>query len=67
VSVVCIDGAGAVTFEAFEPGGVPLGTATGSHADEDCRSGAVDDRFYGVCNAAGIESIVIRNARRPTG
>jgi hypothetical protein len=60
--VVWTDGGGETTFEAFGPGGVSLGSVTGSHADPDCCSGAVDDRFYGVYNAAGIESIVIRNA-----
>lgn len=50
--IVWTDGNNPITFEAFGPGGVSLGTVTGTHADGSVGSGAIDDRFYGVHNEA---------------
>jgi hypothetical protein len=60
VGLVWTDGVNNILFEAFGPGGVSLGTLTGTHADGDYFGGTGDDRFYGVYNAAGVERIEIR-------
>lgn len=58
---VWTDGAGSITFEAFDALGVSLGTVIGNHADGDFGGGTAEDRFYGVTNAGGISSITISN------
>lgn len=62
VGVVWTDGAGTTLFEAFGPGGVPLG-AIGpvAIADGTFFGTTAEDRFFGVINAAGVSSIRISN------
>jgi hypothetical protein len=62
VGIVWTDGAGTITFEAFDQNGVSLGTLTGDHADGSTSGTTVDDRFYGVTNAGGIWRIHISNS-----
>lgn len=60
--IVWTDGAGTTTFEAFGPGGVPLGTiGPVAIADGTFTGTTGEDRFFGVINAAGISSIRISN------
>lgn len=61
VGVVWTDGAGTVTFEAFDTAGNSLGTLSGSHPDGAITGTTSEDRFYGVSHASGIGSIRIRN------
>ncbi len=61
VGIVWTDGDGMITFEAFGPGGISLGTITGNHADASSFGGTAEDRFYGVFSSGGISSINIRN------
>lgn len=51
--------ANSIHFEAFGPGGVPLGQIDGGHADTSQSSETGEDRFYGVENLAGVERIRI--------
>jgi hypothetical protein len=62
VGIVWTDGAGMITFEAFGPGGVSLGTVTGNHANFTITGETDEDRFYGVFSSAGISFINIRNS-----
>lgn len=59
--VVWTDGAGTITFEAFDALGASLGKVTGNHADGDIAGTTGEDRFYGVFNQAGISRIRITN------
>lgn len=60
--VVWTDGAGTITFEAFDANNVSLGTLTGNHADASFSGTTAEDRFYGWENSAGISRIHIRNS-----
>jgi hypothetical protein len=62
VGIVWTDGAGTITFEAFDESGVSLGQLTGSHADGSFNGTIGDDRFYGATNSGGISRIFISNA-----
>lgn len=57
--IVWTDGAGEVTFRAFDTMGNLIGETTGFHADAGFGGGTAEDRFYGVTHAAGIGSIFI--------
>jgi len=59
--VVWTDGAGDVTFEAFDGSGVSLGILNGSHADGGFSGSTGEDRFYGWEHLGGIGSIKMRN------
>ena len=59
--IVWTDGAGTITFEAFGPGGVSLGTVTGSHAGAGYTGQTDEDRFYGVQDLGGIWKIKLSN------
>ena len=62
VGIVWTDGAGTTLFEAFGPGGVPLGSIGPSAIADGSISGTTaEDRFFGVTSAGGIESIRISN------
>ena len=62
VGIVWTDGAGTTLFEAFGPGGVPLGTiGPVAIADGSISGTTAEDRFFGVISAGGIESIRISN------
>src|SRR5215470_6551112 len=61
VGIVWTDGAGEITFEAFDENGNSLGTVTGNHADGSFFGTIADDRFYGATNAGGISAIHISN------
>jgi hypothetical protein len=61
VGVVWTDGAGTITFEAFDENGDSLGTRSGMHATSGFTGQTDEDRFYGVTHAAGISSIHISN------
>lgn len=60
--VVWTDGAGAITFEAWDQNNVSLGTLIGNHADGSFSGTTAEDRFYGWANAGGISKIKIKNA-----
>jgi hypothetical protein len=62
VGLVWTDGAGTITFEAFDQNGVSLGTVVGNHADGSFFGTIVDDRFYGATNSGGISKITISNS-----
>ena len=62
VGIVWTDGAGTVTFEAFDQNGVSLGTVQGVHADGSFFGTIGEDRFYGATNTGGISSIRITNS-----
>lgn len=62
VGIVWTDGSGGITFEAFDAGGISLGTVPGNHADGSFSGTTAEDRFYGVINAGGVSSIRILNA-----
>jgi hypothetical protein len=62
VGVVWTDGAGLISFEAFDAANVSLGIINGSHADGTFFGTTAEDRFYGASNAGGISSIKIWNA-----
>ena len=64
--IVWTDGAGQVTFEAFGPGNVPLGTI-GPISDANFPNGSfngetAEDRFFGIVAPGGISSIFISNS-----
>jgi IPTL-CTERM motif len=62
VGIVWTDGAGTTLFEAFGPGGVPLGQiGPVAIADGTFFGTTAEDRFFGVTNAAGISAIRISN------
>jgi hypothetical protein len=62
VGIVWTDGAGTTLFEAFGPGGVPLGSiGPVAIADGSFNGTTAEDRFFGVINAGGISSIRISN------
>jgi hypothetical protein len=60
--IVWTDGAGIITFEAFDGSGVSLGTLTGDHADGSFAGTTAEDRFYGWESLGGIGSIKIGNS-----
>lgn len=60
--IVWTDGAGTITFEAFDKDGVSLGILTGNHADGGFSGTTAEDRFYGWESLGGIGSINIRNS-----
>ncbi len=60
--LVWTDGAGTITFEAFDQNGNSLGTLTGNHADGSFFGTIADDRFYGATNSGGISKIFISNS-----
>lgn len=60
--IVWTDGAGMITFEAFNAGGESLGILTGTHAVSGVTGQTAEDRFYGWEYAGGIGSIKIKNA-----
>jgi hypothetical protein len=62
VGVVWTDGAGTITFEAFDENGVSLGQVVGNHADGSFLGTIVDDRFYGATHSGGISRIFISNS-----
>jgi len=62
VGIVWTDGAGTITFEAFDALGVSLGTALGTHADGGVTGTTAEDRFYGAIHAGGISKIFISNS-----
>jgi hypothetical protein len=59
--IVWTDGAGTITFEAFDANHQSLGTLTGNHADGSFNGTTADDRFYGLASTSGIGSIKIKN------
>jgi IPTL-CTERM motif len=62
VGIVWTDGAGTTLFEAFGPGGVPLGQiGPVAIADGTFSGTTAEDRFFGVTNPGGISSIRISN------
>jgi hypothetical protein len=62
VGIVWTDGAGTTLFEAFGPGGVPLGQiGPVAIADGSISGTTAEDRFFGVTNPGGFESIRISN------
>ena len=61
--IVWTDGAGTTLFEAFGPGGVPLGQiGPVAIADGPNTGETAEDRFFGVTNAGGISAIRISNS-----
>ena len=60
--IVWTDGAGTTLFEAFGPGGVPLGSiGPVAIADGTFSGTTAEDRFFGVSSAGGISAIRISN------
>ena len=59
--LVWTDGAGTISFEAFNQSGVSLGIVSGTHADGSVTGQTGEDRFYGASNAGGISSFRIWN------
>jgi hypothetical protein len=60
--IVWTDGAGTITFEAFDENGASLGVLTGTHANGSFNGETDEDRFYGAVNAGGISALFISNA-----
>lgn len=60
--IVWTDGAGTITFQAFDKDGVLIGTLTGNHADGSVNGETAEDRFYGVTDSDGISKIFISNS-----
>jgi len=60
--IVWTDGAGTITFEAFDENGVSLGVLNGNHANGSFNGETDEDRFYGAVNAGGISAIFISNS-----
>jgi uncharacterized repeat protein (TIGR01451 family) len=60
--IVWTDGAGTITFEAFDALGVSLGVVTGNHADGSTDGTTGEDRFYGISHPGGISAIFIHNS-----
>ena len=61
VGIVWTDGAGTITFEAFDENGISLGTRTGTDADGGFNGTIGEDRFFGVTTSGGFSSIHISN------
>ena len=62
VGIVWTDGAGTTLFEAFGPGGVPLGQIGPVAIADGSVSGTTgEDNFFGVANPGGISAIRISN------
>lgn len=61
VGIVWTDGAGTISFEAFDALNLSLGILTGTHADASFSGGTAEDRFYGATNSGGISRIHISN------
>jgi hypothetical protein len=62
VGIVWTDGAGTTLFEAFGPGGVPLGQiGPVAIADGSISGTTAEDNFFGVTNPGGISAIRISN------
>lgn len=62
VGVVWTDGAGTITFEAFDASGVSLGKVQETSApDNDAMGKTGEDRFFGVIFKKGISAIKISN------
>lgn len=61
VGIVWTDGAGTISFEAFDALNNSLGILTGNHADGNFSGGTAEDRFYGATNSGGISRIHISN------
>lgn len=63
VGIVWTDGAGSTLFEAWGPGGVLLGTVGPiSIADGSFSGQTAEDRFFGVRDRGGIETIRLTNS-----
>lgn len=60
--LVWTDGAGTITFEAFDQNGQSLGTLTGNDADGTFFGTIEEDRFFGATNPGGISAIHISNS-----
>lgn len=60
--LVWTDGAGTITFRAFDGDGNEIGMVQGNHADGTFGGTTGDDRFYGVIFAGGIGSILVSNS-----
>ncbi len=60
--LVWTDGAGVMTFDAFDAAGALIGTISAEHADTNFNGGTAEDRFYGIEHEAGIASIRMRNS-----
>lgn len=60
--IVWTDGAGDITFEAFDENGVSLGTVGGNHANFSFNGETDEDRFYGIIHGSGISAIHIKNS-----
>lgn len=60
--IVWTDGAGTISFEAFDALNNSLGILTGNHADGSFNGETAEDRFYGVTNPGGISRIHISNS-----
>lgn len=62
VGIVWTDGAGTTLFQAFGPGGEPIGSIGPVAIATGGTSGQTDeDRFFGVINDAGVHSIKVSN------
>jgi hypothetical protein len=63
VGIVWTDGGDLLPtrFEAFDAGGVSLGSLTGNHSDASFLGTTAEDRFYGVQNQGGVSRIFISN------
>jgi hypothetical protein len=60
--MVWTDGAGTVTFEAFDQNGASLGMhGPFDHPDGSISGETAEDRFYGATNAGGISAIKLTN------
>lgn len=62
VGIVWTDGAGTISFEAFDASNLSLGILTGNHADGSFSGTTAEDRFYGAANSGGISRIHISNS-----
>ena len=60
--MVWTDGAGTISFEAFDAGGISLGIfGPFAHADGTFFGTTAEDRFYGVIEPGGISAIKLTN------
>src|SRR5262249_35439934 len=60
--MVWTDGAGTITFEAFDEHGNSLGIINGFDADGSNNGETAEDRFFGMFNSGGISAIKLSNA-----
>ena len=61
--IVWTDGAGTITFSAFDASGTLLGTSSGPAGPSGSHNGQTDeDTFFGIVHASGISRIEIRNS-----